>query len=422
MRVKTTARLLAWPLLVSCFAALVPAQNIQHETRTINIEIPVRVFHGNAFVDNLTIADFEVYENGKLQVLEAVYLVKKTAIERREETRPFNPDTRRQFYLFFELSEYDPRIREALKYFIDAVLLPGDELVVVTPMKTYRMKSDLFTGASRDRVFEQLLGILRRDILVGNAEYSDVLEDMKGLAQTMAGAVGMRSPNPGSGSLMMGDPFSLSDSTFDMDTSIEEQLQLYTACLNRLENIRHVDQARVAGFADHLRGQSGQKEVFLFYQREFVPKLDPAVLNTIMSNFNDRPDIVQTSTGVFEFFRREAPLDIDPIRKAYADSAATVHFLYLTRPTPRVNGVTMQEQSEDIFAPFREMGRATGGFIGSTANFNAAMKSAVAAAENYYLLYYAPRDYRGDGQFHGIQVKLKNANYRVNYRMGYVAD
>lgn len=419
MLVNKVTRWLALPLLVSCATLPLLAQNIQHETRTINIEVPVRVFKGNAFVDNLTIADFEVYENGKLQTLEAVYLVKKTAIERREETRPFNPDTGRQFYLFFELSDYDPKIREALKFFVDEVLLPGDELVVVTPMKTYRMKSEMFNGASRERVFEQLLGILRRDILVGNAEYIDVLEDMKGLAQSMAGAVGMS----GSGnSLVMGDPFSMSENQFDIDTSVEEQLQLYAACLSRLENIRHVDQVQVAGFADYLRSQSGQKEVFLFYQREFIPKLDPSVLNTFMSNFNDRPDIVQTVTGVFEFFRREAPLDIDPIKKSYADAAATVHFLYLTRPAPRVHGVTMQEQSEDIFAPFREMSRATGGFIGSTANLNAAMRSAVAAAENYYLLYYAPGDYQGDGRFHGIQVKLKNAGYRLSYRMGYIAD
>ena len=57
----------------------------------------------------------------------------------------------------------------------------------------------------------------------------------------------------------------------------------------------------------------------------------------------------------------------------------------------------MEEQSEDIFAPFREMSLATGGFMASTANLDAAMKSAVAASENYYLLYYTPEDYKADG-------------------------
>jgi hypothetical protein len=82
----------------------------------------------------------------------------------------------------------------------------------------------------------------------------------------------------------------------------------------------------------------------------------------------------------------------------------------------------MQEQSEDIFAPFREMSRATGGYIASTANLDAAMRSAVAAAENYYLLYYTPKGYTSDGRFHNVQVKLKSGNYRLSHRLGYIAD
>ena len=416
---KTTFRLFLLVLAVSSTAVL-PAQVLRHETTTINIEVPVRVFKGETFIDNLTIADFEVYEDGKLQSLEAVYLVRKTAIERREETKPFLPDTNRHFYLFFEMTEYDPKIRKALEYFVDEVLLPGDELVIVTPMKTYRMKSEMFNDAGRAKVFEQLLGILRRDILIGSAEYRDVLDDMKALALTMVGAVGLSSTN--SQSPMAGDPFGSSGSVYDVSTSVEEQLQMYAASLSRLENLRQVDQAQVAGLADRLRGQSGRKEIFLFYQREFIPKLDPAVLNAYMSVFNDRPDIVHTVTGIFEYFRRETPLDVNPIKKAYSDSGAAVHFLFLTRPAPKVPGVTMQEQSEDIFAPFREMSRATGGYIASTANLDAAMRSAVAAAENYYLLYYTPKDYASDGRFHNVQVKLKSGNYRLSHRLGYIAD
>ncbi len=400
-------------------SGLLAAQDIQHVRTAINIEVPVRVFKGDAFVDNLTIADFEIYEDGKLQDLDAVYLVRKTLIERREETTPLSPDTNRHFYLFFEMSEYDARVRTALSYFIDEVLLPGDELIIVTPMKTYRMRSEVFSDVRRDKVFEQLLGILRRDILVGNTEYREAIEDMKSLALTMAGSVGVSSTS--GSSLMAGDIFS-PGSVYDVETSVEEQLQTYQTLLGRLESIRQVDQAQVSALAERLRAQSGRKEIFLFYQREFVPKLDDSILVAYQSAFNDRPDIMQTVTGLFEFFRRETPLDIDAVRKTYADSGAAVHFLYLTRPAPKVPGVTMEEQSEDIFAPFREMSRATGGYMASTANLESAMKSAVSAAENYYLLYYTPKDYRGDGRFRSLQVKLKSGGYRVSHRMGYIAD
>jgi hypothetical protein len=82
----------------------------------------------------------------------------------------------------------------------------------------------------------------------------------------------------------------------------------------------------------------------------------------------------------------------------------------------------MEEQSEDIFAPFREMSRATGGYIASTANLAAAMKSAVSAAENYYLLYYTPKDYVADGRFRALEVRLKSGAGRISHRLGYIAD
>jgi hypothetical protein len=395
-------------------------QEIQHETRTINIEVPVRVFKGGTFVEDLTIADFELFENGRPQTLDAVYLVKKSVVERREDTRAFEPDTGRHFYLFFEMTEYDPKVREAIDHFVRRVLAPGDEFVVVTPLKTYRMKSDILKTETRDIVFEKIMGLLRRDILVGNAEYDDVIEEMQALAATMAASITANTSGQEAGTPV--NPFTAGDTIFDVKTSMEEQLQMYAACLSRLEHIRDLDQAKVLGLADHLRNQTGQKEVFLFYQREYIPKIDPTVLNALMSVYNERPDITETVSSVFEFFRRDTPLDLGPLKRSYSDSGATIHFLYLTRPAPKVRGVLMEEQSEDIFAPFREMSKATGGFMASTANLDAAMKSAVAASENYYLLYYTPRDYKADGTFRSLEVRVKGADYRTGHRQGYIAD
>ena len=73
-------------LLISLFIfglVLFP-QELQYDALAINIEVPVRVFKGDRFIDNLTIDDFEVYEEGKLQKIEAVYLIKKTDIKREE--------------------------------------------------------------------------------------------------------------------------------------------------------------------------------------------------------------------------------------------------------------------------------------------------------------------------------------------------
>lgn len=51
------------------------SQEIQHEAVAINIEVPVRVFKGETFINDLTLDDFELYEDGVLQEIEAVYLI-----------------------------------------------------------------------------------------------------------------------------------------------------------------------------------------------------------------------------------------------------------------------------------------------------------------------------------------------------------
>jgi len=69
------------PAAVSCQQ---PGRDIQHQALAINIEVAVRVFKGNTFIDNLKMNDFEVYEDGVLQEIAAVYLVRKSDIERQE--------------------------------------------------------------------------------------------------------------------------------------------------------------------------------------------------------------------------------------------------------------------------------------------------------------------------------------------------
>lgn len=57
----------------------------QHQVSVINIEVPVRVFKGDSFIDNLTIWDFEVYEDGELQKVETVFLIKKADIKKHQQ-------------------------------------------------------------------------------------------------------------------------------------------------------------------------------------------------------------------------------------------------------------------------------------------------------------------------------------------------
>lgn len=403
------------------------SQQIKEEATVINIEVPVRVFSGKTFVDNLTIDDFEVLENGIHQNIEAVYFVKKRSVERSQEIKRFAPKTARNFFLFFELSEYNPKIADAIKYFVHNVLTPGDNLSFVTPMKTYRMKNIAFEVTSREEITKQLIRIVRRDTLTGNAEYRYMITEIAGLAQSLTQHMAQsRLVDSGAANLVAEEfimpvtelsPFSQSDGR-----SFEEQLNLYENYVFKLENLRRVSQDKMMNFAEYLREKEGQKYVTIFYQKEFIPQVDPILLNQALSLYQNRPIILQTISNVIDFYKRETTIDTELIKQTYADCSISIHFLFLTMPQEQVYGVYFADHSEDIFSAFREMAISTGGFIDSSARADLLFKAAVEASENYYLLYYSPESYSADGQFKEIKVKIKNKKYRIFHRAGYFAN
>jgi len=284
-------------------------------------------------------------------------------------------------------------------------------------MKTYRMKPNSFRSLTRGQVTEQLNSILRRDTLTGSSEYRAALADLETLAKALADKMTDFQDQTS-------DKFAETATSLTFkETPFDETLNMYSTLLSRLDNLRLMDQVKLLDFAKVLKNEEGQKYVYLFYQREFLPKIEPRILYAYMERFQDRPDLNQAMQGIFEFYRRDVLVNIDLVKHSYADSSIAVHFLFITAPPPRqVPGVVYHEQSEDIFSAFQEMARATGGFSAVSQNPAYLMKSAIEASENYYLLYYSPRPYARDGKFHQISVRLKGKGYRISHRLGYYAN
>lgn len=394
------------------------SQEIKEESLVINIEVPVRVYKDNTFINDLSLDDFEVMENGVPQRIEAVYLIKKRTVERSEEKKRFSPVTQRNFYLFFEITEYDPRLEQAVDFFIHNVVVPTDNLVIVTPMKTYRMKSKIFEDIPRNRVVKQLIGILRKDTLVGSSEYQAAIEEISSAARALSASL---SPLGG----REGDIESpVVETTGDelRGLAIDEQILVYSNLLSKLEALRRIDQKKLMDFAEYLKEKKGQKYVFMFYQKEYIPQIDPRILEQSLSLFQGRPDIVHNLTELMNLFRRDISFNVDTVKQAYADSSISIHFLFISKPPRNRYGVHFEEHSEDIFSAFTEMALATGGFTESSFNPEFLMRKAIEASENYYLLYYSPRDYTSDGKFREIEVRVKKEGYQVSHRAGYFAN
>jgi len=400
---------------LSLLAIMVYSQQIAEEAVVINIEVPVRVFQDGIFIENLSIDDFEVLEDGTLQLVEAVYLINGRSVERSEEKKRFSPATTRNFFLFFEISEYTPEIGDAVDYFYADVLVPGDNLIIVTPMNTYKLRNRVLEYQSKQELSKQLKDLLRNEALRGNAEYRGAVQELVGLAK----------------SLSAGKPDDIGKLSQPLDEytlsgygrlPLEKQLMKYMNTLGRIEKLRQVNQQKLLEFAEILKSNDGQKYIFLIYQREYIPQIEPSILNKYIAQYEDEPHILHCLYGLFEITRRDLSFDVDLVKQTYADSSISIHFLFLTPPIKHIQGVYFQERSGDIFSAFKEMADATGGFIDSSANAVASLKRAIHASENYYLLYYSPQRYEKDGKFREINVRIKEKDYKVIHRQGYFAN
>ena len=383
---------LVWAILTIHLFVATSAQELQHDAIAINIEVPVRVFKGNQFIDHLTIDDFEVYEDGIIQKIEAVYLIKKTEIARedtlmkKEEARNrFTPQVARNFILMFEVIDYLPKMKEAVEFFFEKIMTPQDTLMVITPMKTYKFNKKALADIPKENISILLNETLRKDIKKRSMEYNSLLRDYKDL---------MRSDFP-----------------------MDQKLFLIKDKIREFSQLRSLSEKKIQDFAEYLKKMPGQKHVFLFYQKELFPL----------------PEIVFESFEYLELtgeLMTLIPQNIDHIKQSFSDSSIAIHFLFITKPQKefaseyeaRQQGMAWEDISAGMFNTFQQMSRSTGGLTESSANIAFSLEKAAAASENYYLLYYSPKNYRADGKFREIKVKVKGQDFRVTHRAGYFAD
>lgn len=372
------------------------------------IEVPVRVFQGAQFVDSLQPPDFTLNEDGQPQKIEAFYLVQKGRVVREVPSPEFKPHLPRTFYLLFQMTEFDPKIEVPLKHYFNAVVIPGDSTTIVTPLKPYNLAPQALKLKSGDSLAKEMHGILRKDIQKSSGEYRSLLTELKRMVQTIDGVSG--SPDP----------------TVEMDVTdsgfgLEFILPRYKNALEKLEGLRLVEEQKLLDFAGALKRQPGQKIVFFFYQREFLPEINQNIFNQLIADNQGRDDIIASLQELFVYYNRRSLFKYDRVSQAFADAGINFNFVFMDQQARYVFGITMKEQSGDVFKLFSELARTTGGAMDNSFNPGAGFNTTADHAENYYLLYYRPTRPEPDRAFRKISVTLNNPKYAAVYRTGYYA-
>lgn len=346
--------------------ALVP-QQLQHDVPAVKIEVPVRVFDGDRFVDNLTMNDFEVFEDGVAQKVEAAYLNRKTTVFNNVTIsdgpltpvpvpKPDENIKKRRFVLIFEMDNYLPKMGQAIDMFFSDVLAADDDVQIIAPESAWAIPKKPLNKESRAAMAEELKSRLRKSLTMSSRRLKNLLMDIRMSTQS----------------------------------DMEEGRRL----LNELVQLKVMNIGQYKKFADYLKPLDGQKNAIIFYQQEsyFIP-----------AQYKDQFERAA--------LLRDQDIHEDEIRKIFSDAGTTFHFLFLTKTNSAFG---------DFYQAFRNLADATGGISVATMDPIYGFKKALDATENFYLVTYRPANYKADGKYKDIEVKVKGGKYRVTHRAGYI--
>jgi hypothetical protein len=366
------------------------------------VQVSVRVFDQGRFVDSIGAADLEVLENGIPQNILGFSLFDRGRMVRSDGDPALAPKSGRHFTIYFQMTEFDPKLEEAFKFLFTDILTENDSLTLVTPMKPYSLTAQAFKQKSKDVLAREMLKLVRKDILEGASDYRSLLNDLKRIARAIGGNIESE-----------GDPSA-------NDYGLEFLLPRYKHAMTKMESLRFADESKFLAAAEELRRMTEPTQVIFFYQREYRPEINPNTLSLLMLGNQDRPDIQAGLSEIFQFYRRELNFNVDRIGKAMADAGAPFYALFLNRQAKSVSGVIMTEQSEDMYKLFTEITRTTGGFLETADNPTASLRKTAQLGNPTYFLSYLPQA-AADGSYRTITVRVKNKPYAVAHRQGYFA-
>jgi VWFA-related protein len=385
---------LCWAFLL--LFPLLSQDQIQEKTRAVNIEVPVRVFEGGQFVPGLTAGDFEILENGVPQEVLACYFVEAGRKETPAGPIPEglavpSPVLARTFILIFELNSFGKGPRDALDYVIGHGLQQNDTLFVATPIRTYRIGPESPSRREPAALTKALQNRLSDDIQKASSELRFLMSDYLSVAQKE-----------------------------DLEIAVGRQDTLKDL-LSRIRQCKTVDESRLTGIAKAFSTIPGQKHVLLFLEKE------DALMKRVRTSGLDQSEV--------ELFKmemmRDVQFNIDRLSRVFSQSQLDFHFIFITSDEALQTSLEVHPSSwgdyekiditGEFFSVFRKIAQMTGGLTISSQNPLASTKKAVEVADRFYLLYYQPKNAAMDGTFREIEVRVKDRDYTIFHRQGYLA-
>jgi hypothetical protein len=402
-------------------------EDVRESVKVVNIEVPVRVYHNGKPVENLTKADFQLYENRKRQDITG-FILKRKKINVGEVSLTAKQEKSwksRYFVLVFRITHYNDYIKKGLDHVFDNILKESDQLLVFVNDRTVAFEN-LKDKASAKSKLDQFLreGSLKvRHRMLNYLKKIETTLDKHKFEMSLSGNTG-----PSTNIHLL------------INDYLDKFLNIWKEYKQRY---LFQDVNTYYNFSRYLKNISKEKWVINFYQFELFPDI---MLNSrSMRQIRNYIGQWQAKTNYAEVvnFARIVSRQLNQIQtemnvgkdfpaaevaKIFHNVDATFHTIFMrTTISTMMEDVEYKQISTELENSLREITKRTGGELVLSNKLDVALDSICEKEDVYYILTYAPANPDKVGK-----IKIKTANKKHNliyspdlrsgYLAGYIAD
>ncbi|MCK4890122.1 MAG: hypothetical protein KAS97_09330 [Candidatus Aminicenantes bacterium] len=359
----------------------------------IYLKIPVRIYKGSEYLKGLSKEDFSLKINGKVRSIEELLTGERSINDISE---------RRNFILQFNLTDYGKNITKSINFFINEVLRKKDNLIVWTPVKVYRIRTD----KPKQNIISDIEKIVKND----SFNYKRLKESARERLFSIVRKFNNFIPN-----VKDSNPYISSILNFLNEYSRE--------WLDFKSKFLMPDIGKYYGvFSLLTQKYPGEKYFVNFQQREVIPSLKK--YNNVKRDItNYLSNIAGTSESSYSSSIANALKKIDksmllsdnfdPEKLISPFKGANISYNLILFHSFRQSGEDSDSVSPDLEGILRNISRSTGGFSINTNDFVKGIESILKKSDNYYFIIYKFNGKKGEKK---IEIEIGDKNAKLFYK------
>lgn len=381
---------------------------IKEKVKVVNIEVPVRVFSKGKPVDNLTRADFKLFEGKKEQEING-FFIKRKKIKIPQAAAPPS----RYFVLVFNITEFNENVRDGLAHLFNNILRKEDRLMLIINKKTQLINRIEDLQETHERISKQL----QAESVIEQQQMFAYLKKIEKEIDRFKQVTTQPGSTVASGY-----------KTY-LKTTLQNYLSIF---LEYRDKFLTPDIDRYYYLARHLEKIKLEKWVLNFYQLALFPRLSNVSKRFIWEAIyelqsNERPEDAPYSTILTRLandieIAQDGAKDFpaDDVSKLFYKVDATFHSIFMhTFKVVSSEELDYKRVSTDIENSLRELTKKTGGTLIDSNDLESALNTISEKEDVYYMLTYAPKNPK---KVKKIKVKVSDQWYDVIYDNNIRAD